>query len=522
MTAGPSETIGNDDDHGAADQIAEPDPRAPSFRSRGSRIQASVGRDGGVSNAELLAALREVSVRLDRMEQDLGRISSSVPAAPLTATGPQDHEPTAAEESVAEPSRRRSGVRGGLTLVFALLLFGGGAYWVYLESLEPTTRTADPPSTADVLMEEAESVADGDEIASLTEVDDAAEPSDDAEDAGGATEEDSGLPASPEANADDAQPVVADTPEAIDTPPDVVAIEEPQAAVAIAAAMAELPEDAPETIRATANAALNGDSVAQHDLASWYAVGRAEPDFERAVFWYRQAAEAEVPNALYNLGVLTQRGRGVPQDPAAAIALFERAADAGHSHAQVALGLAYLTGTGVDTDSVQAARYFSTASANDNPRGAFYLGYIFENGIDGAPDIEGAAAWYRVAADGGDDEAAAALARLESEGLLDGAPAEAEPATAPEPTDEVDDAGATDEETSETVEREIPDRELTRDDIREIQTILTDLGYDPGPTDGLMGRRTEDAIEEFQGSVGMTVTGEPSMELLVRLREADA
>lgn len=43
--------------------------------------------------------------------------------------------------------------------------------------------------------------------------------------------------------------------------------------------------------------------------------------------------------------------------------------------------------------------------------------------------------------------------------------------------------------------------------IRSAQQALSDLGFDPGPVDGLMGPKTAAAIRKFQGSNGLRSTG---------------
>ena len=47
-----------------------------------------------------------------------------------------------------------------------------------------------------------------------------------------------------------------------------------------------------------------------------------------------------------------------------------------------------------------------------------------------------------------------------------------------------------------------------------IQTSLARLGYDPGPPDGLYGRRTADAISQYQHANRLPVDGRPSPQLL--------
>lgn len=58
------------------------------------------------------------------------------------------------------------------------------------------------------------------------------------------------------------------------------------------------------------------------------------------------------------------------------------------------------------------------------------------------------------------------------------------------------------------------------DEIREAQTLLSELGHDPGPIDGLVGPRVRRAIESFQRSAGLRATGAIDAPLLRALREA--
>ena len=61
---------------------------------------------------------------------------------------------------------------------------------------------------------------------------------------------------------------------------------------------------------------------------------------------------------------------------------------------------------------------------------------------------------------------------------------------------------------------------LERGERRQIQMGLAALGFDPGPADGLFGRRTRIAIQEWQASVGEPVTGYLDLEVAKRLAEA--
>lgn len=51
-----------------------------------------------------------------------------------------------------------------------------------------------------------------------------------------------------------------------------------------------------------------------------------------------------------------------------------------------------------------------------------------------------------------------------------------------------------------------------------IQQALAARGYDPGPIDGIAGRRTREAIRRYQSDAGLPVDGQPSPELLNHLK----
>jgi membrane-bound lytic murein transglycosylase B len=59
---------------------------------------------------------------------------------------------------------------------------------------------------------------------------------------------------------------------------------------------------------------------------------------------------------------------------------------------------------------------------------------------------------------------------------------------------------------------------LTLADRQELQRRLTAKGYDTQGSDGVIGSKSRDAISAWQRANGMAVTGEPSLEMLQRLR----
>ena len=59
-------------------------------------------------------------------------------------------------------------------------------------------------------------------------------------------------------------------------------------------------------------------------------------------------------------------------------------------------------------------------------------------------------------------------------------------------------------------------------DIREAQQALKAQGHDPGPIDGLMGPKTQQALREFQSSNGLQQTGRLDEETKEKLNIEDS
>jgi localization factor PodJL len=56
--------------------------------------------------------------------------------------------------------------------------------------------------------------------------------------------------------------------------------------------------------------------------------------------------------------------------------------------------------------------------------------------------------------------------------------------------------------------------------VKQVQTLLNDLGFDAGTADGIMGRKTRQAINSFERVNGLNETGQISEDLIDRLSVA--
>ena len=63
---------------------------------------------------------------------------------------------------------------------------------------------------------------------------------------------------------------------------------------------------------------------------------------------------------------------------------------------------------------------------------------------------------------------------------------------------------------------------LSTAELTEIEALLDQLGFPPGPADGAVDEQSRNAIRDFQVTAGLEVDGAPSLALLDELRAAKA
>jgi hypothetical protein len=67
-----------------------------------------------------------------------------------------------------------------------------------------------------------------------------------------------------------------------------------------------------------------------------------------------------------------------------------------------------------------------------------------------------------------------------------------------------------------------PEPALTAEELIEVETLLSELGFPPGLVDGKIDADSDTAIRDFQVTAGLPVNGVPDRALLDELRAADA
>jgi TPR repeat protein len=131
----------------------------------------------------------------------------------------------------------------------------------------------------------------------------------------------------------------------------------------------------------------------------------------------RQQAEAGSVASQLALADRLRAGKGMPSDPAMAIAWYRKAAQQGSAAAAAALGAMYETGGGVAQDYLRAADWYRIAVSFGGPAQAYYaLGRMHLYGRGVLHDPIEAFALVRTAAERGEAAAQYLLAMMYDEG----------------------------------------------------------------------------------------------------------
>lgn len=271
----------------------------------------------------------------------------------------------------------------------------------------------------------------------------------------------------------------------------------------------------PAAVKKIESQAFLGNANAQHDLAAIYTAGHGgvAQNFEKANYWFLKAAEKNVANAQYNLGVLNHQGLGTTRDLDKALYWYREAAKRGHAEAQYNLGISHIEGIGTDYDPKIAAGFFERAANSGIVEAAYNLGLIYENGLLGDVKLEEAMLWYNIAAKQGNLEAQKAMEQIAKQLQIG--------------TEDIDKFVERMQKINESAKgrRAGPDLgknvqsrlESSKAVTAQIQDYLILSGKYKGPADGISGPKTEAAIKSYQAANKLKVTGKPSKSLLTHM-----
>jgi TPR repeat protein len=125
-----------------------------------------------------------------------------------------------------------------------------------------------------------------------------------------------------------------------------------------------------------------GDAKSQERLGAAFFLGKGglTKDEVEAVKWFRKAAEQNVADAQFSLGVCYANGQGVTKDDAQAVKWFRKAAEQNYARAQYNLGVRYAKGQGVAKDDAESVKWFRKAAEQNLADAQYNLGVCYDSG----------------------------------------------------------------------------------------------------------------------------------------------
>jgi uncharacterized protein len=142
---------------------------------------------------------------------------------------------------------------------------------------------------------------------------------------------------------------------------------------------------------------------AQDFLKGWAAYESG--DYATALKEWKPLAEQGAADAQYNLGVMYDKGRGVPQNNKDAVKWYRLAAEQGNANAQFNLGNMYYNGQGVLQDYKEAAKWYRLAAEQGDAMAQNNLGVMYDNGQGVLQDNVLAHIWFNLGAANGNEVA---------------------------------------------------------------------------------------------------------------------
>ncbi len=255
-----------------------------------------------------------------------------------------------------------------------------------------------------------------------------------------------------------------------------------------------------------------GDARAMHVLGERHFYGRGMPVNDALAFqWLQKAAAGGIHESQFLLAYMHGTGRGTPKNDPEAIRWYRLAAMQGNASAMFNLAIRHQAGRGVEQNLQLAAEWYEKAVAAGSLTAMSGLGWMYKYGKGGKPkDIAEAVRLFRLAADKGDGSGLHNLAIMYRDG--EGVPRDL--------TEAIRLYRLAVEAGEERARRHLETLNASAHDPKEMQRLLSELGFDPGPIDGQPGPKTKQAIRDFQKTRGLTVDGEDSPRLVGQLRAA--
>ena len=169
--------------------------------------------------------------------------------------------------------------------------------------------------------------------------------------------------------------------------------------------------------------AERGDIEAQYRMGEFHRKGLGvERDFEKAVEWFRKAADGGHPDAIIDLGIYNNELEvGDLKDYPEAVAWIRKSAERGNVNSQYLLGVCHYRGDVVDQDDIESLHWFRKAAEQGSVRAQFALGLSYlKMCANQQQGLAESTKWFRLSAERGFEPARSILKLLHADEPDDG------------------------------------------------------------------------------------------------------
>ncbi|MBO5613369.1 MAG: SEL1-like repeat protein [Prevotella sp.] len=169
-----------------------------------------------------------------------------------------------------------------------------------------------------------------------------------------------------------------------------------------------------DSLTSVVKKAEKGDALAQNTLGTWYYTGKyVKKNYDEALKWWAKSAKQENTDAIANMAMCYQLGRGIKRDSIMAVKLYKASVQKGNKfiipqHESIAnktgdtfssrmLYEFYMNGIGVKQDKAKAIHYLEKVAKKGDTDSQFRLALYYLNN----KQADVAAEWFKKASDGG-------------------------------------------------------------------------------------------------------------------------
>lgn len=149
-----------------------------------------------------------------------------------------------------------------------------------------------------------------------------------------------------------------------------------------------------------------GDLFSQKFVAEHYRNGAIEVNYDKAYYWYSQAANQGDVESLYYISNMQIKGVGTVKNIPRGLMNLQKVADSGHVNSMFTIAKVHKVGYNVNKNNLVANKYFEMAANKGHTQSMVELADNLERGVSGIKDLNKSRELFEKAYIQGNKEAA--------------------------------------------------------------------------------------------------------------------